>query len=146
MTHDMTNTRNWSPINSSVWSLVITRHLLPVSTLIGHPGLAQASDWLVVSSRVPSCPQPRLPITRCHNAHMSRHPVTHRTLPAYLNNVTCSTHYSQLTWLFISDRAAMNLTIHVSLVDFAGGQMLFLSAYNKQRWDNGTGECSNTPW
>ena len=50
VTHDVTNTRNWSPINSSVWSLVITRHLLPVSPLIGHPGLTQASDWPVVSS------------------------------------------------------------------------------------------------
>ena len=74
VTHDVTNTRNWSPINSSVWSLVITRRLLPVSTLIGHPGLGQASDWLVVTSLPVSCPQPRLPITRRHNAHISRHP------------------------------------------------------------------------
>ena len=114
VTHDVTNTRNWSPINSSVWSLVITRRLLPVSPLIGHPGLGQASDWLVVSPLPVSCPQPRLPITRRHNAHMSRHP-GHSPHIWQCNIVTCSTHYSQLTWL-LSLIAAMNLTRHVSLV------------------------------
>ena len=152
MTHDMTNTRNWSPINSSVWSLVITRHLRSGWVLIGHLGHYLASDWLMLPHVMLSCPQPRLPITRCHNAHISRHPVTIRHSPHILTSLIT------LTWLFISDIAARNRTLQVSYsgtwlllkcllyVDCVGGQMLFLAAYNKQLWDNGTVQCSNTPW